>query len=591
MNTFYTDERNTQILISLMKAHGVRKVVASPGTTNICFVASIQQDPFFEIYSSVDERSAAYIACGLAAESGEPVALSCTGATASRNYVSGLTEAYYRKLPILAITSAQHYGRIGQNIPQAIDRTVQMNDIARLSIQVPTVHDANDEWACNVSINKALLELRRHGGGPVHINLTTTYSENFSVKKLPEERVINRICPWDNIPAITGNKVAILVGAHVKWSKQLLEKVDEFCSLYNGVVICDHTSNYKGKYQVMASLVCNQTQYEAPCRRVEVLIHMGDISGVNLNMHPKQVWRVNPDGEVRDTFKKLRYVFEMQEEMFFEKYIEAAKENTQATESLDENSETKDAYLQQWKQEYEQIVEKIPELPLSNIWIAQHTISLLPEDCVLHLGILNSLRSWNFFEISDSILCYSNTGGFGIDGGVSSLVGASLANPDKLYFGVVGDLAFFYDLNVLGNRHVGNNIRLLLINNGRGTEFRNYNHKAAHFGEDADAFMAAAGHFGNQSLQVVRHYAEDLGFEYLCASNKEEYLKQMQRLVSAQKSDKPILLEVFTDSQDESDALEIINNLMTNSMGKMRQAAKDVLGEKGVNTIKKIIKW
>ena len=68
----YTNERNIQIVISLLKAHGIKKVIASPGATNITFVGSIQQDPWFEVYSSVDERSAAYIACGMAAESGEP---------------------------------------------------------------------------------------------------------------------------------------------------------------------------------------------------------------------------------------------------------------------------------------------------------------------------------------------------------------------------------------------------------------------------------------------------------------------------------------------------------------------------------------
>ena len=118
----YTDERNIQIVISLLKAHGIKRVVASPGTTNLSFVASIQQDSFFEIYSAADERSAAYIACGMAAESGEAVVLSCTGATASRNYMPALTEAYYRNLPVLAITSAQHSGRIGALIPQVIDR-------------------------------------------------------------------------------------------------------------------------------------------------------------------------------------------------------------------------------------------------------------------------------------------------------------------------------------------------------------------------------------------------------------------------------------------------------------------------------------
>lgn len=131
MDKYYTVERHTQILIALMKFHGVKKIVASPGTTNITLIGSLQNDPYFEIYSSVDERSAAYIACGLARESGEPVALSCTGATASRNYPSGLTEAFYSNLPILAITSTQHLGRVGQMMPQVLDRSIQMNDMIK----------------------------------------------------------------------------------------------------------------------------------------------------------------------------------------------------------------------------------------------------------------------------------------------------------------------------------------------------------------------------------------------------------------------------------------------------------------------------
>ena len=95
----YTVERNAQIILRMLKEYNIRKVVASPGTTNVTMVASMQNDPYFEMYSCVDERSAAYLACGLAEESGEAVVLSCTGATASRNYMPGLTEAYYRKLP------------------------------------------------------------------------------------------------------------------------------------------------------------------------------------------------------------------------------------------------------------------------------------------------------------------------------------------------------------------------------------------------------------------------------------------------------------------------------------------------------------
>ena len=119
---YYSKERNTQIVISLLKAHGIRKIIASPGATNIGFVASVQIDSYFEVYSCVDERSAAYMACGMAAESGEPVVISCTGATSSRNYMPGLTEAFYRKLPILAITSSRGENLIGHLKPQVTDR-------------------------------------------------------------------------------------------------------------------------------------------------------------------------------------------------------------------------------------------------------------------------------------------------------------------------------------------------------------------------------------------------------------------------------------------------------------------------------------
>ena len=129
---YYSSERSVQMLISLLKQHDIKKCVLSPGTTNLTLVASLQHDPYCELYSSVDERSAAYIACGMAAESGEPVVLSCTGATASRNYLPGLTEAYYRKLPVLAVTSTQDEVRIGHLRPQVIDRNSLQNDISRL---------------------------------------------------------------------------------------------------------------------------------------------------------------------------------------------------------------------------------------------------------------------------------------------------------------------------------------------------------------------------------------------------------------------------------------------------------------------------
>lgn len=579
---YYTNERNVQIVIALLKAHGVRKVVASPGTTNITLVASLMNDGGFEIYSSVDERSAAYLACGLASECGEPVVLSCTGATASRNYMSGLTEAFYRKLPIIAITSHQGVHRIGHLIAQNIDRSNPPADISLLSVTLPVVKTQVDERFCEIEANKALLELRRNGGGPIHINLITTYSRDFGVQILPPANAIQRYFYYDSLPAIPicNGHIAVFIGSHKDFSKEETIVIDAFCATHDAVVLCDHTSGYHGKYAVHTALIFKQNGGAGSLRQIDVLIHLGEVSGDYDGMPygAKQVWRVNEDGELRDTFGRLTIVFQMREIDFFKNYSSKDGKHTE--------------YLSQCKKQYQKIFSQIPELPFSNVWIAQQLRNQIPSGSQLHLGILNTLRSWNMFEVTDGVTTRCNVGGFGIDGNMSSLIGASLACPEKLYFGIFGDLSFFYDMNVLGNRHVGKNVRILLINNGRGTEFRNYDHPGARFGEAADDYIAAAGHYGKQSKDLVCHYAEDLGFKYLSATNKEEFQTAKEEFLSTNIGKFPILFECFTNSEDESNALKFIRNIIEKPEPSMMQKAKTIIasavGEKGVNAINKL---
>ena len=216
MNRNYCDEENVHILISLLKQNNIRKIIASPGTTNAAFVRSIQVDNFFEIFSCVDERSAAYMACGMAAESNEPVVITCTGATASRNYLPGLTEAFHRKLPVLAVTGTRDISKYGHLEDQVIDRTVKPKDAAKITAHIPIVKDDDDRWECVVKINEALGELTNNGGGPVHINLTTNYTRTYTTKEIPEFRKIDRIKFNDKFPEIKYKKVGIYIGSHKK---------------------------------------------------------------------------------------------------------------------------------------------------------------------------------------------------------------------------------------------------------------------------------------------------------------------------------------------------------------------------------------
>ena len=581
----YSSERNVQMLLSLLKAHKIKKMVLSPGSANASFVASAQYDGEFELYSSVDERSAAYIACGLAEESQEPVVICCTGATASRNYMPGLTEAYYRKLPLIAITATRPIAWLGQNRDQLIDRTVIPNDIAVKSVHLPVIENEHDEWECNLKINDALLELQRNGGGPVHINLTTSYSLDFSVSKLPEERVIQRVVLGSELPKLSNGNIAIFVGAHSAWNERLKATVESFCEQYNAFVFYDQTSNYTGKYGIPCGIF---DIAGFPNLKIDLLIHLGNISA-SWPALAKEIWRVNSDGEIRDTYQHLTKVFEMQEEEFFKAYCEHHKTG-QTTQ------------YERWHAVYNSRIETLQscnnDMAFSSLWIAQNMHKKMPKNSIIHFGILNSLRCWNCFEVDHSIRTYSNTGGFGIDGGVSSLIGASFVSSDKIYYGIFGDLAFFYDMNSLGNRHITSNVRILVANNGLGGEFKNSlgNVQKAGLGDSANEYISAYGHYGEKSPELLKHYAQDLGFQYLSAIDKQSFLTAMKEFTTTEHKEKPMFFEVFIDEHEDVSALDLIQNLSDfsesdqNVIEKIKKIAKSILGRNGVKIIQKVVR-
>ena len=585
---YYTDEKNAQIVIALLKAHGVRKVIANPGTTNIAFVGSVQNDPWFQVYSGVDERHSAYMAVGMAAESGEPVVLSCTGATASRNYLSALTEAYYRKLPILALTSSHQFNGVGNLVPQMIDRRNPIADTVRFSMQCPVPRTGRAEKECVSNINKALLELFRYGGGPVHINLETDCLATFNTRELPQCRVVRRITPFAvNWPSLNQRaKIAIWIGAHRQFSDFESDVIGAFVEAHNAVVLVDRTSGYRGKGSVLSALLCSQRNRKNvyPELSPDLVIQIGEVSGDypthRIASEAKEVWRVSEDGEARDLFNKLTYVFEMPEAAFFKRY------------SQSDGGEVDSKYLASWERANNGIRAGFPELPFSNVWIAEQLHDKLPAGSSIHLGILNSLRSWNFFDLPNNSCSSCNVGGFGIDGCMSAFLGASLVHPEKLYFLVIGDLAFFYDLNSLGNRHIGKNIRILLVNNGCGVEFNRYSHYGSQFGERTNDYIAAGGHNGNMSRDLVQHYSQDLGFKYFCADGKDAFVRNMDAFIDP-KVDCPILFECFTTKEDESKASELVDGILSGEMPRsadIKSHLKAFVPQRVKNAVKELMK-
>lgn len=568
----YTTERNIQILISLLKQYGIKKVIASPGATNYTFVGSIQNDPFFEVFSCVDERSAAYLAIGMCDECGEPIVLSCTGATASRNYMSGLTEAYYRKLPILAITSMEPRTNVGQLRAQQIDRSVLPKDIAIESVYLPPIKDEEDAYQCMLSVNKALLALNHRGGGPVHIDVASTFGR-INKDTLNEVRVIERITQNDIFPDIPSGKIAVMIGAHKRFGEELTKAIDRFCASHNAIVLCVNPCNYHGIYAFRPGLLYAQLGCAQSLKTFDLLIHIGETSSdyVGFSLSAKEVWRISEDGCLKDRYRTLTYVFEMPELEFFNHYDK---------EEIEDNN-----LLLSYKNSLEQVRVKLPDIPFSNCWIAQTLAPLIPDNSDLYLGIVNSLRVWDYANIPLSVNTHSNVGGYGIDGCLSTMIGSSLISPQKEFYGVFGDLAFFYDCNVLGNRHLGKNLHIIIVNNDGGQQFRNFDHPASSLGEQTNEFVAAAGHYGPKSPNVIKHLAQDFGFRYFAATTKEEFNSVMPHFYENGSS---IIIEAFISEKEEGEALSLLRNILPYHEGVVSSVKKAVVGTIGSENAHKL---
>ena len=186
----YTSLKNVQVLVSLLKQYGIHHLVLSPGTRDVPLVHTVETDPFFQCYSMVDERSAAYFALGIAESTGEPVGFTCTSSTAACNYLPAVMEASERKIPLIALTADRDYRHLYQMEDQMILQTGMYAPYTFWNVQLPTVRDREDEWYCIRKVNEALIELWE-GSCPVQINYEVIRTDLFYDGEVPTYRKIN----------------------------------------------------------------------------------------------------------------------------------------------------------------------------------------------------------------------------------------------------------------------------------------------------------------------------------------------------------------------------------------------------------------
>lgn len=536
----YANKGNVLQLVALLKAYGMKHIVISAGSRNSPLAETFSADAFFECHSVVDERSAAFYALGLIEATGLPVAACCTSGTAVLNYAPAVAEAYYQQLPLLLITADRPECWIDQMAGQTIRQQEAFGTMIRKSVQLPEIESETDEWFCNRLINEALLELTHLVSGPVQINVPISEPLcDYSVKALPTVRKITR---HTNSGTFNGGDLSaqfyaysrrmVIVG-QMPPCEAFEEEVKQLAQT-GTVIVAEHLSNLHtpeviGNFdRILAKLDEEHAQKLTP----ELLVTMGGhivskrIWQFIRTYPPKAHWHVSPDGRVVDLSQHLNKVIEATPSAFIAHLLTNC-------EKLN-----KEAWREAWREAATRIEGSIQLSLFSERQAIGYFIEKLPSNTALHLANSSTVRYAQLFPLKHGVKVFCNRGTSGIDGCLSTAAGYASAT-NRPTFIIIGDLAFFFDMNILRNLRNRKNFRVLLINNHRGDIF--YKLPGMQQAKSLETYIAAT------HQTDAKGWAESVGFTYLSAQNSEELQQQME-LFTATESDTPLFFEVFTSN-------------------------------------------
>ena len=362
-------------------------------------------------------------------------------------------------------------------------------------------HDEHERWYCNRQVNEALVAALQGGRGPVHINVPITEPLfDYSVPALPEERKIE-LASADLSPAALSHITRMFLQA----KRPMLISGQPMNPLLDEAV----------------SVVGDDEAYVPDF----VLYTGGSIVSKRLKRFlrkAKETWTVNAAGEINDTFMNLTHVFQGDGE--------AVADHILLMTVMEPHP-----FIQQWNELLIRIRQQADAYePAYSQMAAVKYFERHVGEAQVHYANSTAIRLANSFA-KHPVWC--NRGVNGIEGSLSTAAGFSVVTDDRV-FCVIGDLSFFYDQNALWNRNLRGNLRILLLNNGCGGIFNML--PGLEKSPARDAFVAASHHTSAEGI------CRQNDVVYLSASDLSQLHDGIDTLLNIE-SDRPVLLEVFTD--------------------------------------------
>lgn len=541
-----SDKECCTILANLLVAKGIKRVVLSPGSRNAPLIVSFARLREVEKFVVLDERSAAFMAMGMAQQTGEPVAVVCTSGTALLNYAPAVAEAYYQHVPLIVVSADRPEEWIDQDDSQTLRQKNIFSSFVKASYSLPAEITCEDErWYVNRSVNEAINRSMSPKPGPVHINvplreplyclreICNSRSERV-ITPLPVNTCLREDTVKELSELISRSKKVMILASFGKPDAELSFLLNRLSSFPQVIVLTETISNLRIDESIPAidrvlSIISDEEKSKfSP----DLLITFGGslvsrmIKQFLRKYPPAEHWSLDENLRIADTMQCMSRHIRMNPVDFFSQLVDHIYPSESYYHDLWINRRAEATYRHE---------HYLANIEWSDLKAFSRIFPAIPPRSVLQLSNSTPIRYAQLFEYNQIERSDCNRGVSGIDGATSTAVGAACVRTGLTVF-ITGDMGFLYDSNALWNRYVPPTLKIIVMKNGGGGIFR--------FIQGPSDLPELKAYFETVQNVDVEGFARLHGFDCYTAASEDELEKVLPDFF--QLSDKPAILSVET---------------------------------------------
>ena len=466
--------RSMWSLVDGLASRGVRLASLSPGSRSTAIALALSRHPAIDLHVHLDERASAFFALGAAKATGVPAIVACTSGTASANLFPAIVEASMARMPLVVLTADRPPELRGVGANQTIDQIELYGRYVRSFEDAPVPVDGDeDEWRRRGEA--AAVTASAHPPGPVHVNLP--FREPLVPTGAMElEASSERRSPPDATPDPSPRDIDRLAervrgverGAiYAGGLRRAAPAVAELARSLGWPLIAEPHSGLRRGEALSAAQFLLADEAFVERHRAEVVLQFGAAptsrAALSFVAKAEHVVIVDPDDVAADPGRRaeLRVV---------------ADADRTAAALLDRGDERAGAWPTMWREADERVRRAVDEL--IDTWdqpfegrVARDVADAIPDGSQLFVGSSMPIRDLDaYMRPRDGVRILANRGASGIDGSVSTTLGASVSWVPT--FALLGDLTLLHDVgSLVWSARRGYRAVLVVVNNGGGAIF------------------------------------------------------------------------------------------------------------------------